>query len=94
LNKILASVYEPLGGRDFNEALLQHFLKQVKEKSGESADVSEENSIVNNPKVLSKLRIQLGKVKETLSASKDASFTIQNLLGDFDFSGIFLIIYE
>lgn len=78
--QILASAYEHVGGRDFTEALVQHFMKQVKEKSGKP-------EIDKNLRVVSKVRIQMGKTKETLSASKDASFTLQYLDTDFDFSG-------
>jgi molecular chaperone DnaK (HSP70) len=78
----LGSAWEHIGGRDINEALVQHFLKQAQEKSGNP-------EIGQNPRVLAKLRIQVGKTKETLSASKEASFTLQNLDGDFDFSGTF-----
>lgn len=60
---------------------MRHFLKQVKAKSGKP-------EIDQNTRVISKLRLQVGKTKETLSASKESAFTLQNLEGDFDFSGM------
>lgn len=75
--KVLGTAHDRhLGGRDFDEVLVEHFKKEFLTKY--KIDVS------TNPKALIRLRVQCEKVKKILSANAEAPLNIDNLMNDVD----------
>jgi heat shock protein 4 len=75
--KVLGTAHDRhLGGRDFDEVLVQHFAKEFQTKY--KIDVN------SNPKALIRLRVQCEKVKKILSANAEAPLNIDNLMNDID----------
>lgn len=86
VTQILGSAWDSeLGGRDFTAALVDHFVEELRSKI---PDIDEK------PRIRAKLRAQLRKARETLSANKEAFVTIPNLDGDFDFESMHLAGYD
>jgi len=68
-----------LGGEDFDQRLVQHFIKEFKRKN-RGADPS------NNPKALRRLRTVCERAKKTLSSSTNARVEIDSFFDGIDFS--------
>ena len=66
-----------LGGRDFDNQLVAHFLPEVEQKCGE--DIS------NNPKAMRKLRDACQALKHNLSHSESSSLEVDALVNGEDF---------
>ena len=66
-----------LGGQDFDNQLVSHFLPEVEEKCGED--------ITNNPKALRKLRDACQALKHSLSHSQSATIEVDALVNGEDF---------
>lgn len=77
VTQILGSSWDAeLGGRDFTNVLVNHYVEQLR---------SQIPNIDDKPRVRTKLRSALRKARETLSANKEVQVSIPNLDGDFDF---------
>uniref|UniRef100_A0A914DTY1 Heat shock protein 70 n=1 Tax=Acrobeloides nanus TaxID=290746 RepID=A0A914DTY1_9BILA len=66
-----------LGGEDFDERVLQHFLQEFKRKYGKD--------IKNNPRAIRRLRTACERAKRTLSSSTEAVIEIDSLYEGIDF---------
>ena len=69
-----------LGGRDFDQALTEHFIKEF--------DAKYKMDIKSNPKAVFRLRAGAEKVKKLLSANMIAPFNVECLLNDKDVSAM------
>ena len=69
-----------LGGEDFDERIMQHFVKVFNRKTG--LDMS------TDPTALAKLRRECEKAKRALSLEHSAKIQIENLFGGLDFEEI------
>nr|XP_039268183.1 heat shock 70 kDa protein II-like [Styela clava] len=67
-----------LGGEDFDNKLMKHFVSEFKEKHGE--DISE------NKRALNRLRVACEGAKRKLSTSKQTKVQLDVLQGGYDFS--------
>jgi len=67
-----------LGGEDFDQRVMQYFIKTMKKKS--NVDIS------NNKHALQKLRKEVERVKRALSSQPQARLEIDDLADGFDFS--------
>jgi heat shock protein 4 len=75
--KVLATASDRhLGGRNFDDVLVQHFATEFKTKY--------KIDVFTNPKALIRLRVQCEKVKKILSANLEAPLNIDNLMNDTD----------
>jgi len=75
--KMLGTAHDAhLGGRNFDDVLVEHFSKEFQTKY--KIDVS------TNPKALIRLRVNCEKVKKILSANAEAPLNIDNLMNDVD----------
>jgi len=66
-----------LGGEDFDERILHHFLQEFKRKYGKD--------IKNNPRAIRRLRTACERAKRTLSSSTEAVLEIDSLYEGIDF---------
>lgn len=66
-----------LGGEDFDNLLVQHFVQEFKRKH--------RKDITNNPKSMRRLRTSCERAKRTLSTSTNASIEIDSLYDGIDF---------
>lgn len=67
-----------LGGEDFDQRVMQYFIKMMKKKS--DVDIS------NDKRALQKLRKEVERVKRALSSQQQARLEIEDLADGFDFS--------
>ena len=67
-----------LGGEDFDQRVMQYFIKLVKKRDG--------TDIASDKRALQKLRREVERVKRTLSAQHQARLEIEGLLDGIDFS--------
>merc|ERR1712032_1334430 len=67
-----------LGGEDFDQRVMQHFIKMIKKKN--------EIDISKDKRALQKLRKEVERVKRALSSQQQARLEIENLADGFDFS--------
>jgi len=67
-----------LGGEDFDQRIMQYFIKLVEKKHGVS--------IEGDKIALQKLRKEVERVKRTLSTQQQARLEIDNLVSGFDFT--------
>ncbi|RKO96376.1 heat shock protein 70, partial [Caulochytrium protostelioides] len=67
-----------LGGRDLDELICQHFIKEF--------DAKYKMDIVSNPRAVFRLRAQCEKVKKILSANAVTLLNVESLLDDKDVS--------
>jgi heat shock protein 5 len=67
-----------LGGEDFDQRVMQYFIKMMKKKS--NTDISGEK------RALQKLRKEVERVKRALSSQQQARLEIENLVEGFDLS--------
>lgn len=67
-----------LGGEDFDQRIMQHFVKTMNTKS--KVDISGDN------RALLKLRKEVERVKRSLSSQQQARVEIEDLVGGFDLS--------
>ncbi|CAM9856552.1 unnamed protein product, partial [Hapterophycus canaliculatus] len=67
-----------LGGEDFDQRVMQYFLKMIKKKNG--TDISGDN------RALQKLRREVERVKRVLSTQHQARVEIESLIDGEDFS--------
>ena len=67
-----------LGGEDFDQRIMQYFIKIVEKKHGVS--------IAGDNIALQKLRQEVERVKRTLSTQQQAHLEIENLVSGYDFS--------
>lgn len=67
-----------LGGEDFDQRVMQYFIKMMKKKS--DVDISEDK------RALQKLRKEVERVKRALSSQQQARLEIEDLAEGFDFS--------
>ena len=77
---VLATAFDSaLGGRDFDEALFDHFVSEFQAKY--KIDVR------TNTKASLRLRTACTKLKHTLSANPEAVLNVDCLMNDIDVSG-------
>jgi len=69
-----------LGGEDFDQRVMQYFIKMMKKKSKNSVDIS------GDKKALQKLRKEVERVKRALSTQQQARLEIEDLAEGFDLS--------
>jgi heat shock protein 4 len=69
-----------LGGRDFDEVLLNHFVEEFKTKY--------KIDIRTNAKALFRLRLACERVKKVLSANAQAPINVECLMNDKDVAGL------
>lgn len=75
--KVLGTAHDShLGGRNFDDVLVDHFAKEFQTKY--------KIDVYSNFKALIRLRIQCEKVKKILSANAEAPLNIDNLMNDVD----------
>lgn len=67
-----------LGGEDFDNRLVEHFLEEIKEKH--------EVDLTNNQRALRRLRMSCERAKRSLSDTTKAFIEIESLHGDIDFT--------
>jgi heat shock protein 5 len=67
-----------LGGEDFDQRVMQYFIKMVKKRDG--TDIS------SDKRALQKLRREVERVKRTLSAQHQARLEIEGIMEGLDFS--------
>ena len=67
-----------MGGEDFDQRVMQYFIKMMKKKSNQ--DIS------NDKRALQKLRKEVERVKRALSSQQQARLEIEDLAEGFDFS--------
>jgi endoplasmic reticulum chaperone BiP len=67
-----------LGGEDFDQRVMQYFIKSMKKQS--NVDISK------NKRALQKLRKEVERVKRALSSRQQARLEIEDLVEGFDFS--------
>ncbi len=67
-----------LGGEDFDQRVMQYFIKMLKKKSG--------TDITANKRALQKLRREVERVKRTLSSQAQARVEVEGLVEDVDLS--------
>merc|ERR1711937_1104166 len=67
-----------LGGEDFDQRVMQYFIKMMKKKSN--------IDITGNKRALQKLRKEVERVKRALSSQQQARVEIEDLIEGFDFS--------
>jgi heat shock protein 5 len=67
-----------LGGEDFDQRIMEHFLKAIKSKTG--------NDISKNKRALAKLRREIEKAKRSLSSVHQVKVEIESLVDGEDFS--------
>ena len=66
-----------LGGVDFDNRLVKHFIKEFKRKHGKS--------IARSPRSISRLRIACERAKQSLSSEHNATVEVDSLFEDIDF---------
>ena len=69
-----------LGGEDFDQRVMQYFMKTMQKKSG--IDIS------SDKRALQKLRKEMERVKRSLSSQQQARVEIEDLAGGYDLSEI------
>ncbi|CAG8494865.1 11263_t:CDS:2 [Acaulospora colombiana] len=69
-----------LGGRNFDEVLVNHFVEVFKEKY--------KIDIRSNPRALFRLRTGVEKLKKVLSANTQAPLNVESIMNDIDVSAI------
>eukprot|EP00026_Physarum_polycephalum_P003020 Phypoly_transcript_03029.p1 GENE.Phypoly_transcript_03029~~Phypoly_transcript_03029.p1 ORF type:complete len:827 (+),score=228.19 Phypoly_transcript_03029:96-2576(+) len=75
--KVLATAHDRhLGGRNFDDVLVEHFAKEFQTKY--------KMDVKSNVKAMMRLRVQCEKVKKILSANAEAPLNIDNLMNDTD----------
>merc|ERR1711861_114025 len=67
-----------LGGEDFDQRIMQYFIKMIKKKDG--------NDITNDKRAVQKLRREVERVKRALSNQHQARLEIESLYDGNDFS--------
>eukprot|EP01084_Bolivina_argentea_P035328 65549_1 len=67
-----------LGGEDFDQRVMQYFMKMLKKKEG--------TDIAGNKRALQKLRREVERVKRTLSSQAQARVEVEGLADGVDFS--------
>ena len=72
---------EDAGGEDLDVLLVDHFLNEFKEKHAKET----ENDVTTDKRAVAKLRKQVRKTKEMLSANKDAPVSVEGMFEDIDF---------
>lgn len=78
--RVLASSYDPnLGGRNFDDILVEHFSSEFQQKF--KIDVR------SNPRALLRVRTACEKLKKVLSANPEAPISIESLMNDVDVRG-------
>eukprot|EP00899_Mesostigma_viride_P013989 jgi/Mesvir1/22591/Mv05012-RA.1 len=79
--KILSSAFDDsLGGRDFDKALVDHFVAEIKEKH--KTDVS------GQPRAMLRLLAACEKLKKILSANAEGPLNVESLTPDLDFRSL------
>uniref|UniRef100_A0A8R1I4D3 Uncharacterized protein n=1 Tax=Caenorhabditis japonica TaxID=281687 RepID=A0A8R1I4D3_CAEJA len=66
-----------LGGEDFDQRMLQHFMNEFKRKTGKE--------ISPNPRAIRRLRTACERAKRTLSSSSEATIEVDSLFEGIDF---------
>lgn len=80
----LASSTDPrIGGNQFDDQLMEYFIKEFNKKNKTSLSVSGDQ----NHRSLVKLRLSTEVTKKTLSASNSANCSVDSLFDGYDFSG-------
>uniref|UniRef100_A0A0G4GSW7 Uncharacterized protein n=2 Tax=Chromera velia TaxID=505693 RepID=A0A0G4GSW7_9ALVE len=69
-----------LGGEDFDQKVMEHFIKIVKKKTEGKVDISKDK------KAMQKLRKEVEKAKRALSSSHQTRIEIEGLTEGYDFS--------
>merc|ERR1712124_228302 len=67
------------GGEDFDQRVMQYFIKQMKKQKSNSVDIS------NNKRALQKLRKEVERVKRALSSQTQARLEIEDIVPGHDF---------
>ncbi|KAK9813890.1 hypothetical protein WJX73_003481 [Symbiochloris irregularis] len=68
-----------LGGRDFDEVLFEHFVKEF--------DAKHKLDIKSNARASFRLRVACEKMKKVLSANAEASISVESIVNDVDVRG-------
>jgi len=77
--KVLAHGYDrSLGGRDLDQALLEHFAAEFKAKRN--------LDILQNPRARLRMKVAVEKLKKVLSANPEGILNVECLMDDYDFS--------
>lgn len=77
---VVASAYDPqLGGRNFDDILVDHFVAEFNHKFKVDART--------NPRALLRIRAACEKLKKVLSANPEAPVSIESLMNDVDVKG-------
>lgn len=69
-----------LGGEDFDQRVMDHFIKLIQKKHGK--DIS------NDKRALQKLKREVEKTKRALSNTHEAKFEVEGLIDGVDFSDV------
>ena len=80
LEVIATSGNTHLGGEDFNERVLQYFIKLFKEKTGKD--------VATNNQAVQKLRYEVEKAKQTLSSQHQTNIEIESFFDNENFNEI------
>lgn len=75
--RVISTVYDDIGGRDFDEQLYLHFAKEALEKN--KVDISKNN------RAQLRLRQACEKLKRVLTGINEAPIYVENLANDVDF---------
>ena len=85
--KDMAWVEHGVGCEVLETALLEHFAKQVGGNGEGEAEGEKEGAVLASPRAVAKLRKQVKRTKEVLSANSDAPVIVDELLSGQDFRG-------
>jgi heat shock protein 4 len=78
--QVLAHAWDRnLGGRNFDEVLFEHFVKEFNAKY--------KLDVTSNARASFRLRLSCEKLKKVLSANAEATITVESLANDLDVSG-------
>lgn len=80
--KVLSSAHAAIGGRDFDQLLMEHFAKHIKE--------TYKMDVWSEPKAVLKLRKECQRVKLVLSANQKVNFNVEYIMNDTDVTGSIL----
>lgn len=77
--EVLSSEGDPhLGGEDFDQRVMQYFIKKIKRSTDNRVDISKDN------RALQKLRKEVERVKRALSSQTQARLEIEDLVQGYD----------
>jgi hypoxia up-regulated 1 len=77
-----------LGGLEMEMRLVNYFADQFNKQLGNGADIRQ------SPKAMAKLKKQVKRTKEILSANTAAPISVESLYNDIDFRCVFLHVHN